>query len=36
MSKTNRAFAWCFRWSIAGLFIVLIVLPAIFTLRTVS
>lgn len=36
MSKTNKAFAWCFRWTIAGVFIFLIVLPAIFTLGTVS
>ena len=29
MSKSNRAIAWSVRWSIAGLFVFLIVLPAI-------
>jgi hypothetical protein len=32
MSKTNRAIAWSVRWSIAGVFAVLIVLPAIVAL----
>ena len=35
MSKTNRAIAWSVRWSIAGLFAFLIVLPAIVALGVI-
>lgn len=35
MSKTNRVIAWSVRWSIAGLFAFLIVLPAIVALSAV-
>lgn len=32
MSKTNRAILWSVRWTIAGVFAFLIVLPAIMAL----
>jgi hypothetical protein len=35
MSKSNRAFALCFRWFLAGFFTFLIVLPAIIALGVV-
>jgi hypothetical protein len=35
MSKTNRAILWSVRWTIAGVFAFLIVLPAIFALGVI-
>jgi hypothetical protein len=35
MSKTNRAILWSVRWSIAGVFAFLIVLPAIVALGVI-
>jgi|WetSurMetagenome_2_1015567.scaffolds.fasta_scaffold1815001_1 hypothetical protein len=35
MSKTNRAILWGVRWTIAGVFAFLIVLPAIVALSVV-
>ena len=35
MSKSNRAFAWCFRWFMAGFFTFLIVLPAMISLGVI-